>query len=104
MDTFRSTTDPCFDPMRSVCSCSPVPQDFLVFHPICKMAKELGDADRLLKIGERLAHDALRAFRYEPSLQDRLQRLSAALDKFSERVEQMKRQATQACPPWYLRW
>lgn len=73
-------------------------------HPICEMAEELADADRLLKIGKRLAHDALRAFPYEPSLQASLQRLIAALNKFSERVERVKRHATQVCPPWHLWW
>lgn len=97
-------TSPCFNPMRNLGSGFPLGTDFLVFHPICMMAKELADADRLLKVGKRLAHDDLRAFSYEPSLQARLQRLLAALNKFSERVEQMKHQATQACPPWYLRW
>lgn len=73
-------------------------------HPICMMAQELADADRLLKVGKRLAHDALRAFPYEPSLQASLQRLVEALNTFSERIEQMKRQAAQACLRWYLRW
>lgn len=73
-------------------------------HSICKMAKELADADRLLKAGKRLAHDALRAFPYEPSLQASLQRLVVALNKFSERIEQLKRHATQVCPPRHLWW
>lgn len=73
-------------------------------HPSCMMAQELVQVENLLKVGKRLAHDALRIWSYDPSMQASLQRLVAALNKFSERVEQMKRHVTQVCPPWHLWW
>lgn len=96
---------------QSPCSCSMMREDPFGFnvrieslHPTCMIAKELADLESLLQVGKRLAHDALSTFTYEPSVQTSLQNLLAALNKFSERVKQLKRQATRACPPWYLQW
>lgn len=94
---------PCFNLALSLCSCPPLGTDFVVFHPICKIAEELVHADRLLKTGKRLAQDALRIFSYEPSLRDSLHRLVAALNKFSKQVDQLKRHATRVCPTLYIR-
>lgn len=67
------------------------------------MAEELVHANQLLQTGKRLAHDALRIFSsYEPSMRASLHRLLAALQKFSEQVDQMKRHAMRVCPRWYL--
>lgn len=74
--------------LQSLCPCSEV--DFSQFgigtkpiRPICMMAEELADADRLLKTGKHLAQDALRIWSYNPSMQTSLRQLVAALNKFS---------------------
>lgn len=95
---------------QSSCSCSMMREDPFGFnmrieslHLTCMIAKELADLESLLQVGKRLAHNALRTFTYEPSVQTSVKRLITSLNKFSERIEQLKRQAAKACPPWYLR-
>jgi hypothetical protein len=95
--TLHSITGSCFNPMQSLCFYPPLGIDFLVFHQICMFTKNLGRIANLLKAGEHLATDALDTLTHEPSLQPSLHRLSAALNQFSKRVEQMRRQATQTC-------
>jgi len=91
----------CSDLRRSLCFW-PMPSfPFLFDMRICELARALRGTEDLLKAGEQLTKDALETFTYD-SLRDSLHRLLAALDKFSKRIEQLKRQAALVCPRWYL--
>ncbi len=98
----RPGSGACSDLPRSLCFC-PMPSfPFLFDMRICELARALRGTEDLLKAGEHLAKDALETFTHDPSLRDSLHRLLASLDKFSKRLEQLKRRAALACPRGYL--